>query len=60
MLCYHFLQSLQFEIDQLKDEVSHYKSINHQIMKMIRNQETGTPVLSPEDDDVSYSIYLQG
>ncbi len=54
MLCCHFLQSLQFEIDQLKDEVSHYKSVNHQLKKMIRDQEIGSPVLSPEDGDVSY------
>ncbi len=53
MLCCHFLQSLQFEIAQLKDEVSHYKSINHQLQKMM---EAGTPVLSPEDGDVSYFI----
>ncbi len=56
MLCYHFLQSLQFEIDQLKEEVSHYKFINHQLRKIIKDQEMGTPVLSPEDGDVSYSI----
>ncbi len=54
MLCYHFIQTLQFEIDQLKDDVSHYKSISHDLKKMIRDQEIGTPVLSPEDSDVSY------
>ena len=39
MLCYHFLQSLQVEIDQLEDEVSHYKSVNHRLKRMIRDQE---------------------
>ncbi len=53
---YVFLQSLLYEIDQLKDEVSHYKSSNHQLKKMIKDQEIGSPVLSPEDSDVSYSI----
>ena len=54
------IQSLQFEIAQLNDEVTQFKSINRNLQKMIREQQMGTPVLSPEDSDVSYSSCVHG